>query len=195
MQRITKVTVALLTGFIALPLAASTFVAMTSDELISESRAVVQGEVVSARSHWDGSGRIIVTDVSVRVDEVLIGSSPAVVTVRTFGGQVNDLVVEAHGFPRLEVGEQVILFLYEEPEDGTTRILGYQQGHFRVVTRLDGVTLAVPQVDENAQLLRPNGSPVPIPASVEIGAFKTRLLDAAESLGRSDVNRSPANRR
>lgn len=195
MKRITAITTATLIGLFALPLAASTFVAITSDELISESDAVIQGEVVSARSHWNGNGRVIVTDATVRVDEVLVGNSPAVVQVRTFGGQINDFVVDAHGFPSLRIGEQVILFLYEDPADRTTRIRGYQQGHYRVVTRLDGVTLAVPQVDESAQLLRPNGTPVPIPTSVEIGAFKTRLFNAAESLGRSDVNRSPANRR
>lgn len=194
MKRIATTAVAIVTGLCALPLAASTFVAMTADELISESDTVIQGEVIRMRSHWHGSGRIIVTDVTVRVDEVLIGNSPAVVQVRTYGGQVNDLVVEAHGFPKLEMGERVILFLHEDPEDRTTRIQGYQQGHYRVVTRLDGVTLAVPQVDEDAAMLTPGGVRVPAQASMEIGAFRSRLFDAAERLGRADVNRSPSNR-
>lgn len=195
MKRLITIAAAALIGLHAIPLPASTFVAMTEAELISQSDRVIQGEVVNLRSHWSQSGRIVVTDATIRVDQVLIGDSPEVIQVRTFGGQVNDFVVETHGFPVLQKGKKVILYLYEEPSDRSLRILGYQQGHFRVVTRLDGVTLAVPQVDENSRLLRPDGSPIPIPASVEIGAFKNRLLAAAEKLGRTDIHRSPTKRR
>jgi hypothetical protein len=185
---------AALIGLYAIPLPASTFVAMTEAELISQSDSVIQGEVVRAHSHWSGSGRVVVTDATIRVDQVLIGKSPAVIQVRTFGGQVNDFVVETYGFPVFETGEKVILYLYEEPSDRSLRVRGYQQGHFRVVTRLDGVTLAVPQVDEKARLLRPDGSPLPIPESVEIGVFKNRLFAAAKQLGRTDVHTPPTNR-
>jgi hypothetical protein len=195
MKRIITIAAAALLGLLAIPLPASTFVAMTEAELISQSDRVIQGEVVNVRSHWTQSGRMVVTDATIRVDEVLIGDSPGVIQVRTFGGQVNDFIVETHGFPVFQKGKQVILYLYEEPSDRSLRVLGYQQGHFRVVTRLDGVTLAVPQVDGNGRLLRPDGSLVPIPASVEIGAFKNRLLAAAEKLGRTDIHRSPTTRR
>jgi hypothetical protein len=181
-----RVAVTILAGLVATPLAASTFVAMTEDELISRSDMVIQGEVINSQSRWSQSGRIIVSDATIRVDEVLVGDSPRVVRVRTIGGQVNDFVVESHGFPAFDEGEKVLLYLYQEPSDRTLRVLGYQQGYFRVVTRLDGVTLAVPQVDEEARLLRPDGTPVPVPASVEIGAFKSRLLDAARRLGRAN---------
>lgn len=181
-----RAAVAILFALVAAPLAASTFVAMTEDELISQSDMVIQGEVINIQSNWSQSGRIIVSDAIIRVDEVLVGDSPRVVRVRTIGGQVNDFVVESHGFPSFDEGERVILYLYEEPSDRSLRVLGYQQGYFRVVTRLDGVTLAVPQVDEEARLLRPDGTPVPVPRSVEIGAFKSRLLNAARRLGRAD---------
>lgn len=195
MKRLLTLGSAALFGLHAIPLSASTFVAMTQDELISQSERVIQGEVINVHSHWSQSGRIVVSDATIRVDEVLIGDSPGVVQVRTFGGQVNDFVVETHGFPVFETGEKVLLYLYEEPSDRTLRVLGYQQGHFRVVTRLDGVTLAVPQVDEEARLLRPDGSPLPIPASVELGAFKGRLLEVAQKLGRTDIRTPPTPRR
>lgn len=195
MKRLIAIAAAACIGLHAIPLAASTFVAMTQDELISRSDRVIQGEVVNVQSRWSQSGRVVVSDATVRVDEVLIGDSPQVVQVRTFGGRVNDFVMETHGFPAFETGEKVLLYLYEEPSDGSLRVLGYQQGQFRVVTRLDGVTLAVPQVDEDARLLRPDGTQVPIPESVEIDAFRNHLLDTAKKLGRTDVGRSPANRR
>jgi len=160
---------------------------MTEDALINQSDMVIQGQVINVHSHWSQSGRIIVSDATVRVDEALIGKCPRVVRVRTIGGQVNDFVAEAAGFPKLELGEKVILYLYEEPSDRSLRVTGYQQGQFRVVTRLDGVTLAVPQVDEDASLLRPDGTHVPTPRSLEIGAFKSHLLGVAEKLGRTDI--------
>ncbi|HET6629546.1 MAG TPA: hypothetical protein VFG91_07205 [Woeseiaceae bacterium] len=195
MKRLITFAAAALIGLHAIPLPASTFVAMTEADLISKSDRVIQGEVLKVHSHWSKSGRIVVTDATIRVDEVLIGDSPEVIQVRTFGGRVNDFVVETHGFPVFQAGKKVILYLYEEPSDRSLRVLGYQQGHFRVVTRLDGVTLAVPQVDQAGRLLRPDGSPVPIPASVEIGAFKRHLRAAAEKLGRTDIHRSPASHR
>lgn len=195
MKRLLSIASAALMGLHAIPLAASTFVAMTEDELISRSDMVIQGEVVNVQSHWSQSGRVVVSDATIRVDEVMIGDSPAVVQVRTFGGRVNDFIVETHGFPAFETGEKVLLYLYEEPADRSLRVLGYQQGQFRVVTRLDGVTLAVPQVDEDARLLRPDGTPVPVPESVEIGAFKSRLISTARKLGRTDIGRSPTTRR
>lgn len=187
MNRLPRFALSTLIGLFATPLCASTFVAMTEDALISQSDMVIQGQVINVHSHWSQSGRIIVSDATVRVDEALIGDSPRVVQVRTIGGQVNDFVVEAAGFPTLEPDEKVILYLYEDPADRSLRITGYQQGQFRVVTRLDGVTLAVPQVDEDASLLRPDGTHVPTPRSVEIGAFKSHLLDVAEKLGRTDI--------
>jgi hypothetical protein len=186
MKRLLGSTLAIAIGLYAGTVPASTFVAMTENELISQSDLVIQGEVINMRSHWSQSGRIIATDATVRVDEALIGDSPRVIQVRTIGGQVNDFVVEAVGFPKFEMGEKVLLFLHQEPSDRSLRITGYQQGQFRIVTRLDGVTLAVPQVDEDASLLRPDGTPVPTPRSVEIGAFKAHLLDAAEKVGRTD---------
>jgi len=59
------------------------------------------------------------------------------------GSFPDDVIVEAHGFPRFEQDEQVMLYL-EASGDGRYRVLGYQQGHFRVVTRLDGVTQVIP---------------------------------------------------
>lgn len=188
MNRLLGSALVILIGLCASPLSASTFVAMTESELIAQSDLVIQGEVINTRSHWSQTGRIIVTDATIRVDEALLGDSPRVIQVRTIGGQVNDFVVEATGFPKLEMGEKVLLFLHEEPADRSLRITGHQQGQFRVVTRLDGVTLAVPQVDEDAALLRANGTPVPAQRSVEIGSFKTHLLDAAEKLGRANVD-------
>jgi len=169
----------------AAPLTASTFVAMTPNELVAQADAVVVGQVVERFSAWTDSGRLIYTDNTLRVDEVVLGEAPAFVTVRTFGGQVGDVIVEAHGFPQLAGDERVLLFLKDEGDAGAVRVLGYQQGHFRVVTRLDGVTLAVPMVDEGVRLLDRAGQAVAAPESVRLEALKAQILVRAERLGRA----------
>lgn len=170
--------------FAAAPVTASTFVAMSADELVSQADAVVVGRVIDRVSAWTESGRLIYTDNMVAVDEVVFGEADATVMVRTFGGRVGDIVVEAHGFPRFEDGERVLLFLARDEEIGAVRVLGHQQGQFRVVTRLDGVTLAVPMIDEGARLLDLQGRPMAEPRSVRLGQFKARLLKKAGELGR-----------
>ncbi len=168
-----------------LPVAASTFVAMSSVDLVKGATAVIQGQVIEIESFWSDSGRIIVTEAKIEVDEVLLGRAPSTVTVRTFGGQVGDMIVEAHGFPKFEANERVLLFLTVEPADGTTRVLGYQQGQYRVVTRLDGVTLAVPMADEGMRLIQRSGKLAPEPQSLLLDDFRSRLRATALQVGRT----------
>jgi len=165
----------------------STFLAMSLDDLVRQADAVIQGEVIDLESFWTPSGRIIATDATIVVDERLVGTMPSVVKVRTFGGKVGDFSVEAHGFPIFQKGERVLLFAYVEPDDGTVRVLGYQQGHFRVVTRRDGVTLAVPLIEDGARFFTPSGVLMPEPRSVEIELFKANVRATARRLGRTDV--------
>ncbi|MGR8980773.1 MAG: hypothetical protein ACU84H_11885 [Gammaproteobacteria bacterium] len=172
---------------IAAPSSASTFLAMSEQDLVRKSQFVVKGTVTEVNSSWNKDGSIIITEAAVDVDERWMGAGPDKLTVQTFGGQVGDFIVEAHGFPEFVPGEQAILFLYKEPLDGSFRVLGYQQGQYRVVTRLDGVTLAVPMVDEDVPLFGPDGRPGAMPSSIEIDAFKKRIKDAAIKAGRHDV--------
>src|SRR5690349_8921102 len=88
----------------AIPAGASTFVALTRGEMVAQSNAVVEGEVLKINSFWSPSGRLVVTEAMVRVTDTIVGEAPSVVIVKTFGGQVGGYNVEAHGFPRFGVG-------------------------------------------------------------------------------------------
>lgn len=164
----------------AVPAVASTFVHTPQKALVAQADAVVQGQVVQLDTFWSEDGRVILTEATVAIDEVLVGKAPTTVTVRTFGGKIGDVGIEAHGFPKFEDGERVILFLSREPSDDSLRVLGYQEGQFRVVTRRDGVTLAVPMVEENARYVTPDGRPAPEPKSVEINQWKAQIKSLAE---------------
>lgn len=41
---------------------ASTFVAMTSEQMIVEADTVIQGRVIGIESRWDDAGRIVVSE-------------------------------------------------------------------------------------------------------------------------------------
>lgn len=183
MKRFVLLTLAAL--LVAVPATASTFLAMSQAELVRQADAVVIGKVVEQSSSWTQSGRLIYTENLIQVDETVLGDASGTIAVRTFGGQVGDIMVEAHGFPVLEGGESVLLFLRNDQNHGALRVLGYQQGHFRVVTRLDGVTLAVPQVDEGAAFFNRRGQQVAAPESVRLGAFKAQILETAARVGRA----------
>ena len=167
------------------PADASVFIAMTAEELIGQSDAVIQGDVVSQQSRWDEQGQLIVTDTTVRVSEVIVGEAPPVVTVRTIGGGVGRLLVEAPGFPQLDPGEAVLLFLKNDEAIQASRIVGYEQGHFEVVERRDGVVLAVPRIEDDAGFFTPSGQFVPAPPSTELSSFKKRVRAEAGRLGRA----------
>lgn len=176
-RQVTLLVAALL--LIAVPATASTFVGMSQNELVAKADAVVIARVVAQTPAWTESGRLIYTDNVLAIEETVLGKAAGSITVRTFGGQIGDFKVEAHGFPQMENDEHVLLFLHNDAKVGTHRVLGYQQGHFSIVERLDGVVLAVPQIEEGATLLNKNGRLMAAPVSVPLGQFKAQIVKMA----------------
>lgn len=166
----------------AAPSTASTFLAMSDVELVTQAEAVVQGRVISQRSLWDQTGTVIVTESVVRVQSVLVGEAPRFVTVKTAGGEVGDFAVEAAGFPKFHDRENVILFL-QANADGTSRVLGYQQGHFEVVKRKDGVRMAVPRTEDGGEFITRSGKLMSERPSMLLSAFKRGVRRIAREQG------------
>jgi len=159
MKRLTLLALVAFVVAAAVPAGASTFLAMNQQELVAASDAVVIGEVMQVQSYWNDGATAIVTDALVRVNETLTGEAPGIVQVRTFGGQVGPVRIEAHGFPTFETGQQLVLHLQNDGDAAS--VVGYQQGQFRVVVRQsDGVRVAVPTVDSGANLVHADGSAV-----------------------------------
>lgn len=159
----------------ALPAAGSTFLAMDHEELLVHSDSVVEGQVLRVVSSWDATGRVIVSEAEILIDETVAGQGMGgIITVQTFGGQVGDYHVEAAGFPRFEEGEWVVLFLNQrEALDGMTRVTGYQLGHYRIFDR-EGTPMAAPAVDGEARFLR-DGRPVEPPQALPLAELKSQL--------------------
>jgi hypothetical protein len=170
---------------LAAPASGSTFVHMSRAELTEKASAVVVGNVLSVESFWTRSGRIIVTEAMVEVEDAILGEAPSVVIVRTFGGTVNGFTVEAHGFPTFRQGERLLLFLEKDQADaGATRVLGYQEGQYRVALDKAGREVAYPTVDGDAQLLTADGKPAPRPRPILLDDLRGEIRAAARQGGR-----------
>jgi hypothetical protein len=81
-----------------------------------------------ARRHSDG--KLIVTDFSLRVQEVLKGKlkagDTAVATV--LGGKLEGLALQVPGEASFKLGDRAIAFLYRSPKSGDLRVVGMSQG-------------------------------------------------------------------
>jgi hypothetical protein len=172
----------LLLSVAAVPAGASTFLKMSQKDLVRNSGAVIQGQVLKVSSFWEPTGRIIVTEALVRVEEKIYGEAPSVVVVRTFGGTVGDFTVEAHGFPKFRANDRVLLYL--EPEkDGMTRVAGYQQGQFHVV-RQAGVEMAVPATEDDASVVTRDGRVAAPAKAIRLDLLKESIRGEARRAGR-----------
>ena len=169
---------------VAVPAGASTFIGMTTDELVAASDAVVQGEVLQVHSYWNKSGRIIVTEALVRVTDNILGDAPTVVIMRTFGGTVEGFTVEAHGFPTFQKGQELLLFL-DNQADGSAEVTGYRQGEYRIVRTKAGV-MAVPTVENGVRLLTRDGQAAPRPQALRLDTLKSQIRAGAQRVGRNN---------
>lgn len=179
MKRLLVVLVLFAAAVSALPASASTFLAMDQEELVASSQAVVVGEVLQVRAFWNDDATAIVSEAQIRVDETLVGEAPPIVTVRTFGGTVGRLRIEALGFPTFHTGERLVLYLADL--EGPAEVVGYQQGEYRITARRgDGVEIAVPAVDHGAHLVHLDGRAAARPRALPLSDLKTQILQAAE---------------
>lgn len=169
---------------VAVPAGASTFLAMTQDELVRDSAAVIQGKVIQVNSYWEKTGAVIVTEALVQVEDTLFGEAPSVVAVKTFGGKVGGFFIEAHGFPKFRVDQRVLLFL-EPDQDGLMRVTGYQQGQFRIAMDKAGREVAIPALDLGANLLTKDGRTLPAPRTLPLDTLKGQIRAAAVRAGRA----------
>jgi hypothetical protein len=163
---------------------ASTFLAMSREELVAGSAAVVDGRVTQVRSFWNAEHTAILTEALVRVDDVVVGDAPMFVKVRTFGGTVGRVRIEAAGFPTFTAGERQLLFLYREPADGSVRVQGYQLGQYRIQTGAEGADVAIPMADAGMRLVRADRKSFALPRTERLEDLKTSVREDAERLGR-----------
>lgn len=184
MKKWTWAALPLLVLTLAVPASASTFLAMSPGEMVAQSDAVVVGTVLKVESFRDASGRAVVTQAALRVDETVIGEAPTLVLVQTFGGTVDGYTVVAHGFPEFRLGDRLVVFLKNQP-DGIAQVVGYRLGQYRVVRNRLGEDIAVPTLESNVSLLTADGRTAERPRAMHLEVFKSQIRSEAGRLHRS----------
>ncbi|MEM8711783.1 MAG: hypothetical protein AAGG01_12590 [Planctomycetota bacterium] len=151
---------------------AGTVLRMDLDETFMRSDLVLEGTVIAGTSGESALGEIY-TDWTVRVDRTFWGEdSPEERVLRLPGGVLADgRGTMIPGMPRLALGEDVVLFLGEESQDGMRMPVGLSQGKYRIVTASDGSRTAV-QTGDHVTL---------------ISATSTRTIDGLEMLDYADL--------
>ena len=121
-----------LVALLAAPAEAATYAAEVDlDALSAQAEAVVRGRVSRLESTAGGPG--IVTEVTIRVEETLVGTPATEVRLVLPGGRLGSRTLTVPGTPQVAVGQEVVVFL-----DAEARLVGFGQGLLSVE---DGVAL------------------------------------------------------
>ncbi len=111
--------------------AAAQFLPLAVPDLVAASEVVVVASVEEASSRW--SGKLIVTDYRLRVEERIVGQVPELISLTQPGGTVGDETHEVSLAVPLDVGARYLLFLDDAAGrvTSTTEITGGWQGAVR----------------------------------------------------------------
>lgn len=102
------------------------------DGLVAASTEIVVGRVESTRSRWDRDHTMILTEVTIAVDENLKGAAPRRLTVYQPGGQVGNERIEVDGCANFgAVNEEGVFFLCRD-RAGHAMLTGLAQGKFDI---------------------------------------------------------------
>jgi len=119
---------------VGLPAArATTVIAPTFDELVSQAELIFQGSVTNVRSQWVGEDaqRHIASFVTFKVEEALKGQPGTSYTIQMLGGTVNGETLEVSDAPKFAVGDRDILFVEHNGEQFIP-LVGIMHGRFRI---------------------------------------------------------------
>jgi hypothetical protein len=113
---------------------------MNISDLIGHGDLIVVAKVLALSDGFDGSTGLPYTEVTVTILETLQGNAQGMYSFRQFGlleprdmGNGRTYVgVSPDGWPKFEVGQETVLFLYEETSLGFQSTAGLLQGKFDI---------------------------------------------------------------
>jgi len=122
---------------------ATVMVELTLEDMARDAVAIVHGRVVSSSGHLairDGSAEPY-TVTTLEAIEWIKGPGGESVTLREIGGELpgNRGGMAIDGVPNYAVGEEVVVFLEDDPRAGFYRTYGMVQGKFVVLHGTPGV--------------------------------------------------------
>lgn len=153
-KKITSVLTLCLIGLLV-PAQATTLRRATLQDLISSAHHIFVGQVVATESRW--VDKKILTANSIAVSQVLKGAPGESFTLTTLGGQVGAIAQTVPSSPRLQAGQEVLIFAGRA--GGHNLVVYMNQGLFDVVTeggvkyvRANAGALGLPGIGEDGLL-------------------------------------------
>lgn len=169
-------------ALIALPVLATTMVALDVPGLTKASDVVVRAHVKQSQARWTQDRRRIITDTELQIVEVLKGNASGTIVVMQPGGEIGDLGQVVHGTATFAPGEEVVVFL--EGRGDRFTVTGMTQGKFHV-DRSAAAPTAAADPDGDSLLVDPK-THQPVAATA-----KVYPLDELTRLVRSSVGTLP----
>ena len=161
---------------------------MELEQLVENSPRIVHGRALRTWSAWDAGHHAIWTHAEVEVLRDLRGGAGATIVISELGGEADGLQMHAPGAPRLQAGEEVVLFAYPAAT-GLWRMRGWSQGRYLVERDRSGRAF-VRRDDAGLTLLPPKA---PAPAAQTTAASPPQpldqFLDRVEALLRQEAER------
>ena len=123
----------------ATPARATTYVALTFQELIARADVIFIGNVVDVRPFTlrTRSGTLVKTRVTFRVDDALYGTNSIVEVFDFLGGEADGIGMAVEGMPKFAVGDRRVVFARRTAS--INPIVGFTQGLVRIQRDDNGV--------------------------------------------------------
>lgn len=100
-------------------------------ELLTQSEIVFEGQVIKQNSRWNATKTDILTDITFRIDDVVIGSySNTELTLSFVGGTIDQTTVTIEGSKMPSLNESGVYFVSSTSRQLVNPIAGWAQGHF-----------------------------------------------------------------
>lgn len=145
---------------------------LSIDAMILAAPTIVVASVESRRAETEdyGSSRLIVTKVTLRIEQTIKGSASQTLVVDVLGGTIGDMTLHVSHVPEFRVGDRDVLFL-SGALHAVSPLVGSDQGRFRILADNESRQLRV---------LLPDFEP--LSALSQVGAerrgFARRMSDA-----------------
>jgi len=172
----------------ATPAGASQVVHLDTRGLTHESSDIVIGKVGDQHAHWNAAHTMIVTDVTIAVDQALKGGASGALTLTQVGGEVDGMRYSVDGSPSFKPGEEVLVFAWRDAQ-GRPQVDGLAQGKFEIrrdpATGMRTVQRSLPGLGvADARTLRAPGVMSPAAARVPLDDLVREIRAAMTEAGR-----------
>lgn len=168
--------------FTALSAHGSVVMALDLAALVRTSDAIVVGTGGPQAARWGAHGRLIVTDMQLRVDQVFKGTARPgdVLVVTRLGGKLDHLALQVPGEANFVPEERVIAFL--ERRDGEWRVVGMAQGVMHVDGQGEAATVRATGAGMELVVPSQDGSLAPTRAALATSRPLGEVLQAIRRL-------------